>query len=204
MLRRPTSSCTSTVSHSGTNEAWSLSCTGARLADQRAELQKQAMTSTPVEDEASKPTIPPSLPLVGFRRVSSPPPRPDSPSVVQMRQDLAKSQQERSELQSKFDTASRELQQLKSKSKQDTKKLSQLTTSVNQLSMRLRDRDEELKGKAKLVENVQDENVTLNLQLNLAEEQQEKLKKENKDLVDRWMVRMGTEADRMNSEHKFE
>ncbi|KAK5239702.1 autophagy protein 16, interacts with Atg12p-Atg5p, partial [Exophiala xenobiotica] len=56
---------------------------------------------------------------------------------------------------------------------------------------------------AKLIENVQDENVTLNLQLNMVEEHSEKLKKENKELVDRWMARMGKEADKMNEDNKF-
>ena len=120
-----------------------------------------------------------------------------------MRQDLAKAQQERFDLQTRLESATRELATLKSKAKQDTKKMTQLTSNVNQLTMKLRDRDEELRGKAKLVENVQDENVTLNLQLNMAEEQQKKLKKENQELVDRWMARMGKEADRMNDEHKF-
>jgi hypothetical protein len=71
------------------------------------------------------------------------------------------------------------------------------------MTVRLRDRDEELKGKAKLVEDVQDEMVMLNLQLNVAEEQSKKLKMENQELVDRWMARMGKEADAMNRESKF-
>ena len=173
------------------------------MADQRSELQKQVANAKPAEDVSKTVAPPPPASLVGFRRVSSPPPRADSPSVVQMRQDLATAQQERFDLQSRLEAANRELLSLKSKSKQDTKKMAQLTSSVNQLTMKLRDRDEELRGKAKLVENVQDENVTLNLQLNMAEEQQKKLKEENQELVDRWMARMGKEADRMNDEHKF-
>ena len=66
------------------------------------------------------------------------------------------------------------------------------------MTVRLKDREEELRGKTKLVEDVQDEMVTLNLQLNIAEEQTEKLKEENKELVDRWMARKGKEADAMN------
>jgi len=53
------------------------------------------------------------------------------------------------------------------------------------------------------VEDVQDEMVTLNLQLNIAEERTEKLKEENKELVDRWMARKAKEADAMNNESKF-
>lgn len=120
-----------------------------------------------------------------------------------MRQDLSKAQQERADLQARLETATKELINFRSRSKQDTKKLSLLNSNVNQLTLKLRDREEELREKAKLVENVQDENVTLNLQLNMADEQQKKLKKENQDLVDRWMARMGKEADRMNNEHKF-
>lgn len=45
--------------------------------------------------------------------------------------------------------------------------------------------------------------VSLNLQLNMAEQQKKKLQKENKELVDRWMARMGEEADAMNDASKF-
>jgi len=45
--------------------------------------------------------------------------------------------------------------------------------------------------------------VALNLQLNMSEQQKKKLQKENKELVDRWMVRMGKEADAMNDASKF-
>ncbi len=47
-------------------------------------------------------------------------------------------------------------------------------------------------------QEVQDELIALNLQLNIAEQQRDKVRKENKDLVDRWMQRMGQEAEAMN------
>jgi chromosome segregation ATPase len=97
----------------------------------------------------------------------------------------------------------KELETLRAKTKIDTKRIAQLQAGVTQMTVRLRDRDEELKGKAKLVEDVQDEMVMLNLQLNLAEEQLKKLKIENQELVDRWMARMGKEADAMNRESRF-
>ncbi len=37
----------------------------------------------------------------------------------------------------------------------------------------------------------------------MAEQESEKLKRENKELVDRWMARMGEEADAMNNASKF-
>ena len=103
----------------------------------------------------------------------------------------------------KLESALRELEALKGKARVDVKRINQLNSTVTQLSVKLKDREEELRGKAKLIENVQDENVTLNLQLNMADEQAEKLKAENKELVDRWMARMGKEADKMNEQHKF-
>lgn len=85
----------------------------------------------------------------------------------------------------------------------DAKKIAQLNGSAVRLATKLRDREEELRGKAKLLVNVQDENATLNLQLNVAERDAVQLKKENQELIDRWMKRMGKEADRMNEEGKF-
>jgi hypothetical protein len=172
----------------------------ARLADQNAELQKQIRTSQNVDDPKLT-TSPTAFP--GLRRVTSPAPRPESPSWTQIRQDLAKSQQERSDIQIKLELVQKELDALKVKSKADARKLAQVSTTVSQLTTRIRDRDEELRGKAKLVESVQDENVTLNLQLNMAEEQGMKLKRENEDLVNRWMARKGREADKLNEEGGF-
>lgn len=95
---------------------------------------------------------------------------------------------------------------------------------IANLQLRLRDRDEELKGKAKLLEvclasrltndfgkqsntcclqEFQDELAALNLQINMAEQRADRLQRENHDLVDRWMARMGIEADAMNDASKF-
>jgi len=170
-----------------------------RLADRTAGLSKEASTEPPLDDNnvASPKSTAASKGLPGL---SSPPP---TESLLHIRQDLAKAQQERGDLQTKLSAVTKELEALKAKSKIDTKRITQLSAGVTQMTVRLRDRDEELRGKAKLVEDVQDEMVTLNLQLNMAEEKTEKLKKENQELVDRWMARMGKEADAMNDKSQF-
>lgn len=66
------------------------------------------------------------------------------------------------------------------------------------MERKLRDREEEIRGKARLVEEAQDEMVSLQLQLNMAEQKSERLDKENKELVERWMRRMGEEVERVN------
>ena len=53
------------------------------------------------------------------------------------------------------------------------------------------------------LQDVHDETVSLTLQLNMADERSQKLEKENKELVDRWMTRMAQEADAMNDKSKF-
>lgn len=52
-------------------------------------------------------------------------------------------------------------------------------------------------------QDVHDENLSLTLQLNMAEEQSQRLKGENKELVDRWMTRVGEEADALNKASRF-
>ncbi|KAL6244052.1 autophagy protein 16, interacts with Atg12p-Atg5p [Rhinocladiella similis] len=179
-----------------------------KLADEKADLQNKSVASQaqhPEDAAEQSPSVvqPSSYLGMGIRRVTSPAARPDSPTVAQIRQDLAKAQQERGDLQTRLEKVVRDLDALKAKAKVDSKRIAQLNASLSQITVKLRDKEEELRGKAKLIENVQDENVTLNLQLNMAEEQSDKLRRENKELVDRWMARMGKEADRMNEESKF-
>ena len=48
------------------------------------------------------------------------------------------------------------------------------------------------------MEEVQDEMVSLNLQLNMAEQEREKLKRDNEELTKRWVEKMEAEAEKMN------
>lgn len=72
------------------------------------------------------------------------------------------------------------------------------------LERRARDTAEELKGKGRLVEEVHDELVALNLQLNMAEQEKDKLRKENDDLTKRWVKKMEEEAKKMNERSGWE
>ena len=143
-------------------------------------------------------------------------------ALARLRQDLSEAQRTKGEQQSRLKSVMEELERLKIKSRVDAQRISELATEKTGLVTRMRDRDEELKGKAKLLEvivsllastythtdiilsqNVHDETVSLTLQLNMAEERSEKLQKENKELVDRWMARMSQEADAMNNASMF-
>ncbi|CAO1599138.1 MAG: hypothetical protein LQ349_002746 [Xanthoria aureola] len=124
-------------------------------------------------------------------------------TLAQIQKDLGEAQRSRGALQSRLQDVSDGLQKSKLQSAIDRKRLDELGSEKAALARRLKDRDEELRGKAKLLEDVHDETVSLTLQLNMAEDQVQKLKKENEDLVERWMARMGKEANAMNEASKF-
>ncbi|KAL8852373.1 MAG: hypothetical protein Q9221_002757 [Calogaya cf. arnoldii] len=124
-------------------------------------------------------------------------------ALGQIQKELSEAQRSRGTLQSRLQDASDGLQKSKLQSALNKKRLDELGSEKAALARRLKDRDEELRGKAKLLEDVHDETVSLTLQLNMAEDQVQKLKQENEDLVERWMARMGKEANAMNEASKF-
>ncbi|MCJ1329438.1 hypothetical protein MMC10_006118 [Thelotrema lepadinum] len=117
--------------------------------------------------------------------------------------DLVEAQKQRAELQADLSRVNSEFQRLQNQARVDSRRIGDLTLDNSTLSVKLRDRAEELRGKAKLLEDLQHETVALTLQLNLLEEQNQKLKHENNELVDRWMARIGQEADAMNKASDF-
>ncbi|KAJ5152339.1 hypothetical protein N7492_010634 [Penicillium capsulatum] len=119
------------------------------------------------------------------------------------RAELSEAQRSRSEIQEKLRRVVAEVEKLRKKNTHDARRIKVIDDERVNLQMRLKDREEELKGKAKLLEDFQDEMATLNLQLNMADEKSNKLQRENKELVDRWMTRMGQEADAMNNASRF-
>ncbi|KAF8849866.1 autophagy protein [Acephala macrosclerotiorum] len=117
---------------------------------------------------------------------------------AQIRKDLAEALRSNGQLQSRVKVAEAELSKLKAKSKTDSKLIDELGKDRTYLSQKLKDRDEELRGKTKLLDDVHDEIISLNLQLNMSEQKAKELKAENKELIDRWMARKGREAEEMN------
>ncbi|SPJ73037.1 related to Autophagy protein 16 [Fusarium torulosum] len=125
-------------------------------------------------------------------------PSTNDPGVAQLKQDLAEALRSKGVTEKRLRASEEELMQLRSKQKIDTRSIRDLTADRNSLTTRLKDREYELREKRKLIEQVQDEMIALNLQMSMAEKERDKVKKENKELVDRWMKRMAQEADAMN------
>lgn len=65
---------------------------------------------------------------------------------------MAAAQRARSELQDRLTRTTEELEKLKKKTQQDGRRITALEGERHHLQLRLRDRDEELRGKAKLLD----------------------------------------------------
>ncbi|KAH8790054.1 autophagy-related protein 16 [Hyaloscypha finlandica] len=121
-----------------------------------------------------------------------------SNGAAQIRGELAEALRSNGQLQVRTKAAEAELVKLKAKSKSDRKLIEDLSKERAFLSQKLKDRDEELRGKTKLLDDVHDEVISLNLQLNMSEQRVKDLRAENKELIDRWMAYKGQEAEEMN------
>lgn len=105
--------------------------------------------------------------------------------MIQLRTDLSQAQSARTllaiqnaDLSSRFDSITSNIS-----NKQD--QYNKLKAQYDGLSRRLQDRGTELDEKRKMLERVQDEMVGLEMQLNVAEQEKERLRGENADLVKR-------------------
>ncbi|KAF1349339.1 autophagy protein 16 [Lizonia empirigonia] len=129
---------------------------------------------------------------------------PSSAALVQLRSELAATQKTRSSLEAELSALNVSLSALQASDTQQKQRIAQLEKHRAHLERRGKDRQEELKGKGRFVEEVQDEMVALNLQLNMAEQDKERLKKENEELTRRWVSKMEDEASRMNAQMGWE
>ncbi len=121
-----------------------------------------------------------------------------------LRSDLATTQKARASLQSQVDELTSSIKALELQSKSSAGQITQLNRQKTDLERKLRDREEEIRQKTKLAIDAQDEMVAQGLQMNLAEQKSEKLQKDNKELLDRWMRAKREEADRMNRDSRWE
>jgi len=159
------------------------------LEAENAALQAQFQPSTPT----GKPTkgSPAPTPPAGQ-------PADDTPVVARLRLDLAEALRAKGQFQQRLQTAEEELNRLRTKTSADSKALRELTAERRILTIKLRDREDEIRVKNKLVADVQDELAVLNMQLDMVEKKRAEKEAENKQLVERFMKRVGQEAEAMN------
>lgn len=178
------------------------------LADRTAQLSRQQTqpVSKPASPSPQSSQIPTSKERTGTPTKGSKDTDPTNPSdlLSTLRADLSATQKARATLQAQLSDLTTQLSALSTQQKVSQSQVVTLSKQVLELERKLQDRDDELRGKSKMVEQAQDEMVALELQFNLAEQRSEKLEMENKELVERWMKRMGEEAEKVNRDSRWE
>ncbi|KAL2111567.1 hypothetical protein VUR80DRAFT_9777 [Thermomyces stellatus] len=157
------------------------------LEAEKAVLERSATSSTPSTDKPRH--TPPQPP---------PPPADEDTLVAHLQRDLAEALRAKGYFEARAKTAEAELEKAKAANREDARSLKDLAAERQKILTKLRDRDHELREQRKLSANVQDEMITLNLQLSMAEKERDRVKNENKELIERWMKSKGAEAERMN------
>jgi len=88
--------------------------------------------------------------------IISPPPNPDTTTTSsitpQIKADLAEALRANGHLQTRVRAAEAELAELRVKTRNDTKRIEILEREKKELAMKVRDRDEEIKGKGRFLE----------------------------------------------------
>jgi hypothetical protein len=160
------------------------------LEAEKAALQAQSQPPTPPAT-ATKGSPAPTPPIPGQ-------PSDDTPIVARLRLELAEALRAKNQSQQRLQIADDELARLRTKTTADTRSLRDLTAERRILTVKLRDREEELRAKNKLVADVQDELAVLNMQLDMVEKKRAEKEAENKQLVDSFIKRVGQEAEALN------
>ncbi|KAK7510540.1 autophagy-related protein 16 [Phyllosticta citriasiana] len=178
----------------------------ARLEAERLQAPVPSTSSQPSATPSNKPHKPSPSRFGRSSPASAAAAEEASPTdaVARLRADLAATQTSRAQLQTQVSTLTTELASVRSRYTQNTKRVEELQREKAVLERKLRDREGELRGKNRLVQEVQDELVSSNLQFNMAEQKAEELSRENQELVERWVKYKEKEAERMNDLSKWE
>ena len=181
-----------------------------KLADRTAaqHASNPADTAVPTASDTTAPKAPASKgkssPAPHDSASPSPTATATATALTQLRSELAATQKTRASLEASLGTLTATVATLQLADTQQKQRIAQLEKHRAHLERRGKDKQEELKGKGRFVEEIQDEMVALNLQLNMAEQDKERLKKENEELTRRWVRKMEEEASRMNREMGWE
>ncbi|KAF3769590.1 hypothetical protein M406DRAFT_319982 [Cryphonectria parasitica EP155] len=156
------------------------------------EAEKAQAVQPPLSASTTTPSSPP-IPSASTTLPST------DPVLLRLRADLAQALRQNTALATRLRAATADRDRLQGLTKTQEATIATLTTERGALSRRVRDQAEELRGKKQMLEQVQDEVLTLEMQLNVAEQQKTKIAAENKNLIDRWMRRAELEAREMNA-----
>ncbi|KAK9256200.1 autophagy-related protein 16 [Lipomyces tetrasporus] len=126
-----------------------------------------------------------------------------SRELARLRSELESLYNHHNTSQSKIENLEAETEKLKHYNARIVAEFEKLQLEKKRLETRLKNRDEEYRERNKSVQILQDEILTYQIQLNVAEDNVNKLEKENRELVNRWMERVSREAEKLNDANAF-
>jgi len=172
----------------------------SQLVDRIAVLEaEKAALQAQVESAAASAPAPTSFSKASPAPSASPNPNSEEGQLItRLRLELAEALRSKGHFQHRLEVAEQELSRLRAKTAADSKAIRELTADRKALTIKLRDREEELRAKTKMIADVQDELAVLNMQLDMVEKQRAEKEAENKQLIDRFMKRVGEEAEALN------
>lgn len=122
----------------------------AKLADRTATLQAARSAEATRIEEESRPASNLKDRKTGREKAASSSPAIGE-AIAKVRQDLSEAQRGRGRMETRLQSATEEMQRLKIQSVLDSKRIGELSKDKATLTTGTRDRDEELRGKAKLL-----------------------------------------------------
>jgi chromosome segregation ATPase len=172
---------------------------GTSLADQvsvlksQLELQEKVNESPPLAPSSSKgKSAEPATPPV------------DDAHTEQLKRSLAETLRMATSWEQRARAAQAENAKLKEKARENAAAIKTLTAEKKTLTINLKDRNEELRTKTKFGSDLQDELMTMNIQVAVAERERDKARKERQELIDRWVKEKAAQADKMNRANDLE
>lgn len=160
-------------------------------AEKAQAAQQQQQQQEPATSAPAPPTPDPDATLAAAATATD-------PLLLRLRADLAHALRQNTSLAARLRATSSERDRLLSLSRSQGRQVASLAAERDALARKVRDQAEELRGKKGMLDRMQDEVLALEMQLNVAEQQKTKIAAENKNLIDRWMTRMESEAREMN------
>lgn len=185
--KKPTKSQFSTNPGTLLNER--IAALEAEKAQWKSTSSAQPASNSPSSSSSSAPTT--TKPVTGTS--------PEPPAGSSLRRDLATTIHQNTQLTARLRSATAERDRLLALTRSQSRDGALLAAENKSLARKVRDQAEELEGKRRLLDRMHDDVLALELNVSLVEQQKAKLAADNKDLVERWMSRVGLEADRMNA-----
>ncbi|KAL5598651.1 hypothetical protein BROUX41_003433 [Berkeleyomyces rouxiae] len=110
-----------------------------------------------------------------------------SQDILEIQRDLAEAMRHKNSYETRLRASEAELDQLRVQTRGDSRNLAVLKSQHAHFSTKTRDLEHELREKKRLLDNLQDEMITLNLQLAVAEKERDTVKAENQHLIQRFV-----------------